>query len=239
MTVAGLETIDGVSLDGLDFCSRVYVAFDQARKATDGSSSLRMRKTKCAKRLIEEILPLAAYVKAKYGPGLRLTVTWHGGDQNYDALIRCNGVLADRGDERKRYFLEITSAAHANDYLVRENINTTGGSFGPRLTVRDKKTGTIKSEPSGYSHGELEAEIVAQVDDIVGKKRKKPYPSPTALLVQCYIPSVIEDEEWERVAKNLQSGRDYSPFREVYIYEPRGGRLRRIFSAPIRRLTSR
>ena len=235
VTIIGLETLDGISLDGLEFASRAYIAFDDARNAPEGIAILRMRKTKRAKRLVEEILPIAAYVQAKYGPALRLSVTWHGGDQNYDALVKCCGVLVDRGEVRKRYYLEVTSSAHANDYLVRENINTTGGSFGPRLTVRDKKTGKIKSEPSGYSGGELEAELVAQVDGIVGKKRKKRYPSPTALLVQCSIPSVILDDEWEHVVSELSSDRDYSPFKEVYIYEPSGRRLSRIFAAPIRR----
>lgn len=234
MTIAGLESIDGISVDGLEFALRAYAAFDEARNAPDGIATLRTRKTKRTKRLVEEILPIAAYVQAKYCPALRMSVTWQGGDQNYDALIKCNGVLVDRGEVRKRYYLEVTSSAHSNDYLVRENINATGGSFGPRSTVRDKKTGKIKSEPSGYSNEELEAEIVDQVDHIVRKKRRKSYPSPTTLLVQCSIPSIILDDEWERVVAELQCGRDYSPFKEVYIFEPTGRRLSRVFAVPAR-----
>ncbi len=234
MTIEGLEQIDGIPLDGLEFCSRAYSAFDDVRDSTGGIAELRMRKTPRAKRLVEEILPLAAYIQAKYEPALRLNVTWHGGNQNHDALIKCDGVRVDRGEARKRYYLEITTSAHENDYLVRESMNTTGGSFGPRFTNRDKKTGKIRSEPSVYSRGELEAELVAQVDKIVGKKRKKAYPSPTSLLVQCSIPSIIEHDEWKRVVSELQSGRDYSPFKEVYIYEPTGRRLSRVFAAPKR-----
>ena len=235
MTIAGLEGVDGVTLDGLEFCSRAYAAFDAVRKAPGGIAELRMRKTKCAKRLVEEILPIAAFVQAKYGLALRLGVTWSGGDQNFDAVIKCSGDIAERGEVRRRFYLEITSAAHANDYLVRENLNTTGGSFGPRQTIRDKKTGLITSKPSRYSDGEREAEIVAQIGNIVGKKQKKLYPSPTVLLVQCSIPSIIQDDEWERVVAELKFGRNYAPFKEVYIYEPTGGRLSRIFAAPVRR----
>jgi len=171
---------------------------------------------------------------------LRLKVTWYGGQQNYDAFLSCTGIRAERGEVRKRYYLEVTTSGHENDYLVRENVDLTGRSFAPRGTTRIPATKQILSKPVVYSDDEREIEVVEHVDKIVRKKRKKPYPTPTVLLVQCSIFSVVLDDEWEAIVRNLSHNRTYDPFKEVYVLEPNTPRLARVHSSPIqRRATSR
>lgn len=236
MSIKGLENLDGIPLDGLEFCARAYAVFDAIRNAPGGVSELRLRSTTCAKRLMEEILPIAFYTQSLHGPAMRLTVTWHGGNQNYDAFIQCGGIKPTHGGVRKRYYLEVTTSGHPNDYLVRENLDRTGGSFGPRETKRDPKTKKIVSVPSVYSYGECESEVVKFVEKEIGKKRRtrnKPYPPNTILLVQCTIFSIVEDGEWGAIVNQL-NGRNYSPFKEVYLLEPNGRRLSRIHNSPIR-----
>jgi hypothetical protein len=67
-----LSTFDGQLLDGLDFCRKVYDLFDQVQ-AEPGIEELRRRSTKGAKRLNEELLPIASCVLARYRVG-RLSV---------------------------------------------------------------------------------------------------------------------------------------------------------------------
>lgn len=235
MNVKTLKSIDGVPLDGLEFCARAFSLFDSIYEAPGGKSELRLRSSVRSKRLMEEILPIAAYVQAIHSPALRLIVTWRNGNQRYDAHIRCVGKRAALGEVRKQYFLEVTTSGHENDYLVRENVDSTGGSFAPRNTKRDRKSKQIISVPSVYSNDERERETVEHVDRIVAKKRLKPYQAPTVLLVQCSIFSIIGSDEWGAIVESLKRGRDYGPFKEVYILEPNERRLARIYASPMRR----
>jgi hypothetical protein len=73
-------------VDGLDFCGKVYDLFDQVRGGPDGIAKLRLRPTKNEKRLIEELIPIARYMQARYREGHRIKVHWFSGSQPYDAI---------------------------------------------------------------------------------------------------------------------------------------------------------
>ena len=74
--IVGLENIDGVLLDGLEFCSRVYVALDEVVAERGGQQEINLRTTARSKRLVEELLPLTQYVQARYGLGYRIRLRW-------------------------------------------------------------------------------------------------------------------------------------------------------------------
>src|SRR5213078_862116 len=93
MAISGLESIDGCMLDGLEFCARAYAAFDAIRNSRGGVEELRMRKTQRAKKIVEEVLPLARYVQMRYGPGLRIKLRWRGGNQRGDAYLTWEGAM--------------------------------------------------------------------------------------------------------------------------------------------------
>lgn len=48
-----LSAFDGRLLDGLNFCRKVYLLFEQIKAGPDGTTRLRMRPAKVEKRLIE------------------------------------------------------------------------------------------------------------------------------------------------------------------------------------------
>lgn len=225
MKVHEFGELDNVLLDGLDFCKRVYHLFDEIRTAPNGIEELRMRRTRRAKKVIEELLPLAGYVQIKYEPALRLRIRWRAGNQSYDAIVNCSGMRAERGEAPKRHYIEVTTAAHSNEYLVREHLNRTGGAFAARSTHRDSTSKQTRSEPSVYSYRELEEELISQVNRIVEKKQKKSYPSSTTLLIQCTAHSVILEDEWSHVVEQLRRRKNYKPFLEVVLYEPISRRM--------------
>ena len=88
MTSSSLSELDGVLFDGLQFCSKVYILFEQVRQAEDGPSRLRLRATGVEKKLIEELLPICKYVQAKYRAGRYISVRWINGSQQFDAEVR-------------------------------------------------------------------------------------------------------------------------------------------------------
>ena len=87
-----LAQFDGVLLDGLEFCSRVYAHYESVRNADDGPSRLRMRPSRLEKKLLEELLPICKYVQASYRPGRYISVRWVDGDQPYDAELLQRGA---------------------------------------------------------------------------------------------------------------------------------------------------
>lgn len=122
-----LSGFDGRLTDGLIFCRRVYAMFDQIRTDMGGIERLRMLASKTEKRLSEELIPLAHYIQARYREGWRLKVRWFAGTDPLDAKILGSGLLVDRGFRPKQLSVEITSAMHKNEYLVREHVNAGRG----------------------------------------------------------------------------------------------------------------
>jgi hypothetical protein len=107
-------------MDGLSFCRRVYAMFDQIRTDKGGIERLRMLASKTEKRLSEELIPLAHFIQSRYREGYRLKVRWRAGNQPYDAKILASGVLVDQAFRPKELTVEITSAMHENEHMVRE-----------------------------------------------------------------------------------------------------------------------
>jgi hypothetical protein len=107
-----LSTFDGQLIDGLVFCGKVYSLFDQVRATPNGLEHIRLRSTKTAKRLIEELIPITRYVQARYREGRRIKVKWFSGSQSYDAILWFSGDAVKHGAAPKRLVVEVTTAAH-------------------------------------------------------------------------------------------------------------------------------
>jgi hypothetical protein len=169
-----LSTFDGQLLDGLDFCRKVYDFFDQVRREPDGVAKLRLRRTKKQKRLVEELIPIARYVQARYQEGRRIKVRWLSGSQQHDAVLWSSGGLVEHGAAPRKVFLEVTTAVHENDHLARRLLQERGGSFGVKGISRDKKTGAIVSEPYVFSNGENARDLADQILERLKNKGDKP-----------------------------------------------------------------
>src|SRR5713101_3938648 len=223
-----LSTLDGELLDGLDFCREVYDLFDRIYQAPDGVTRLRKRQG-TEKKLVEELIPIARYVQARYREGRRLKVRWLSGSQPYDAVLWSRGGIVTHRCAPRRVLLEVTSSMHENEYLARQLLMTKGGSFGVKGISRDKKTGEVKSEPHVHSNSEIESDLATQVLARIAEKAAKNYPWNTILIIQCFCNTLTLLSEWEDALKRVAEARPYIPFREVFLIENVGSHTETLY----------
>lgn len=215
----GLSTFDGRLLDGLDFCRKVYDLFDRVRSGPDGTTKLRLRPTKIEKRLIEELVPIAGYMQARYCAGRRIKVRWFSGSQPYDAVLLSSGSFVEQDMIPRECFVEVTTSVHQNEHLERRLLHERGGSFGVKGISRDKKTGNIVSKPHVHTPNELATDLADQIIGRLTSKRDKNYSSGTVLVVNCVANGLIYDSEWKDAVERVIKSQVHRAFREVFLIE--------------------
>jgi len=213
----GFSTIDGQLLDGLDFCRKVYDLFDHITEEPDGKARLRLRRSKCDKRFVEELLPLARYVQARYREGRRIKVHWFSGSQPYDAILWSSGSLVNHGETPNQVFVEITTSVHRNDPDRRRVLHERGGSFGVKGIRREDKA--IVSEPHVFSGGENAKDLAAQIISSLTAKDSKTYPSQTVLIINCITDCLILENEWLDAVDRVRKAAREVKFREVFLLD--------------------
>jgi hypothetical protein len=214
-----LSTFDGRLLDGLSFCRKVYDLFEQRSQEPGGVAKLRLRPTKNEKRLIEELIPLAHYVQARYREGRRIKVRWFSGSQPYDAILMSSGTSAERGTVPRKLFVEITTSVHPNEHLARRLLQERGGSFGVKGISRNKKTGEIISKPHVHTNDELATDLAVQILERLKSKDNKQYPPETVLIINCISNGIILDSEWKDAMARVKDARLHLRFQEVFLLE--------------------
>lgn len=214
-----LTTFDGRLLDGLNFCRKVYDLWNQTRADPEGIAKLRLRPTKNEKRLIEELIPIARYVQARYREGRRIKVRWSGGSQPYDAILLLSGVFVEKGYAPKKIVVEVTTAVHQSDHLARELIHKQGHAFGVKGISRDKKTRAILSEPYVVINDEREADLAAQIIDRIKNKSAKGYSPGAVLIVYCVPNGVTLEDEWHEAVRRVTEANIHHIFKEVFLIE--------------------
>lgn len=214
-----LSTFDDQLLDGLDFCRKVYDLFDQVRSGPDGIAKLRLRPTKNEKRLIEELIPIARYVQARYREGRRMKVRWLSGSQPYDAILWSSGALVEHGMAPKKLLIEVTTSVHQNEHLARRLLHERGGSFGVKGILRNKKTGDIISKPHVHTNDELATDLASQILERLKSKNNKDYPPGMVLIINCVPNSLILDSEWDEAIERVIKAKAHLAFREVFLIE--------------------
>ena len=130
MNINELAKFNSVKFDGLQFCAEVYSLFETIRTSPNGTTRLRMKTSKLEKKLLEELMPICKFVQFKYRLGRYISVTWHEGNQQFDAQIVQHGSYIDQGYYLENSFLEVTCAMHPNEYLERERIEKVGFAYG-------------------------------------------------------------------------------------------------------------
>lgn len=214
-----LSTFDGRLLNGLDFCRKVYDLFDQVRNEPEGITKLRLRPTKNEKRLIEELIPIARYVQARYREGRRIKVRWFSGSQRYDSVLLSSGALVEHRLVPKKVFVEVTTSVHQNEHLARRLLHERGGSFGVKGISRDKKTGSIVSKPHVHSNDELATDLAGQIVERIKSKSDQQYPPGTVLIVNCIPNGLILDSEWADAIGRVTKAQVHLVFQEVFLLE--------------------
>lgn len=218
MKHALLAQFDGKLLDGLDFCSKVYALFEQIRSAEDGPSRLRRRPSSVEKKLLEELLPICAYVQARYRPGRYMSVRWVNGSQQYDAELLQSGAYVTQRLYPDAGFLEVTCTMHPKEYLLRELLDKKGGAFGLE-GIRRLKGGEIESVPVGQTNREFIEAYATLLIGQIAKKAAIHYPENTTLIVQCTLNRPYMPDEWGELMARLRTALPQSAFREIYLYD--------------------
>jgi hypothetical protein len=223
MDGSSLAGFDGQTLDGLQFCSRVYDLFERLRQVEDGPSRLRMRKIEVEKKLIEELLPICHYVQANCRPGRYIAVKWMKGNQQFDAEISQRGALIDLGFVPSNAHLEVTCVMHQNDYLMRELLDRDGVAFAVEGLKRDKQTRAIESQPIVKGNSENSDAFSQLVLERITRKTEINYPENTTLVVACSLNSVYLEDDWVNLTDRVQAHMPKHAFREIYMYDGTSG----------------
>jgi hypothetical protein len=215
-----LSSFDNHLMDGLLFCKRVNDWFMQIREGPNGKERLRLRKGRSEKKLVEELLPIARYIQARYGPGRRLRVRWVLGDQQYDARLLSSGGFVDYGFAPKSQCIEVTTVVHENDHLLRKLLNDGGPTFGVKGISLDRKTKTISSRPYGYTNSEAENDLTQKILERLKDKNSIAYPPDTVLVIQCFLDRLFLEDEWNRSIEEVRHVGLEHRFREVFVCDP-------------------
>ncbi len=214
-----LLTFDGKLLDGLRFCRKVYDLIEQVKSDPGGVAKLRIRSQKLEKRLIEELIPLARYVQARYQEGRRIKVRWLAGSQNHDAVLLSSGEKVKHRVVPKELLVEVTTSYSDNDHLARRQLHEEGMTWGPKSISQDKKTGKTVSKPYVFTNDERALDLAEQILKRIKDKAGKGYPPGTVLIVNCFPSGVLLDDEWDKAMTLVRDAGLHDAFREVFLIE--------------------
>jgi len=173
------------------------------------------------KRLIEEILPIAAFVKHLDEMGAEPVCKHHNGNQSYDAEVRLGVKRVSCGLLKDSYYVEVTCAVHPKAYLFREALNRQGSCWLNEAVYREgsRKRGDdrIVSKPTAEDAGEPLRRLKVQIIERIREKSSKRYPSPCILLVSAVPDFWACSKEWVEMLGMIRDHVDVSAFDHVYV----------------------
>jgi hypothetical protein len=108
--------------------------------------------------------------------------------------------------------IEVTTAVHPNEYLVRELIDERGVLFGVKRVSRDKSTRQVASEAYVYGNQEVAEDLADQILHCLREKSEKRYPPGTVLIVNCITNSIVHDDEWDDAVQRVKDARAHFSF---------------------------
>ena len=198
------------------FVSRAYSTLEQFT-----ANEFRLRKGKGCKELVEEIIPIAAFLKHFERPGRKVTCKYYPGNQNYDAKIRVQGDELRYDYIKRSYYLEVTSAVSSYDFLEREALARYGSIFGGGdiRRVRDRRNGTDEIVSKAVAE-DGDAVVIKASEWVKGRlkaKANKTYPDPCILLVQVEPERPLYLHEWLTVVENVRGSVDRKVFAATFL----------------------
>jgi hypothetical protein len=213
--------VDGLWLDGLEFCSESYRLFERLLAEPDGVTRLRLRTHQFERRLLTEILPLAHYLKNTYSLGRLIDVRWHSGNQRFDAEFRQRGKFVQQHELPSEGFFEITTAQHQDEHLARELLETEGFLFSVHdLKATAKKSDPnrrVVSEPVVFSNGSFISDMAGFILREIEKKAAMGYQPGFTLIVQCTLNNLYIPSEWTELVEKVKRGLPQNSFGEIWM----------------------
>jgi hypothetical protein len=195
------------------FQERCFVRLNGIKAEPGGIEEMIRLSTPRAKKVGEELMPLAAYTR--FHRGEDLDIRWLGGNQGYDAELRStNPKLPEH--------LEVTMAIPENEYLVREFHAEHGYSWTAAGTRRDPPTKKVEPVAVAGDMTDYCRELESMVRVVVAKKLAKTYPIDTSLIVQFQLERCLLRNEFDELGEILRV-KPIDPdrkFCEVVLVEP-------------------
>jgi hypothetical protein len=166
-----------------------------------------------AKRLLEELYPLSRFaLRLKY-PGNDPEVEAFEDDGPLDGVVHWGGVPASQ------LKVEVTYVHSYQKALRDELLFSTGSTPGTGPIYRDKKTGNIVATSAVVPTAEEIAQLAAAIVERFRKKRAKPYPRGTALLIAFDDPTFWGSDLWGQLIASIKAqGGLEGGFEEVHIF---------------------
>ena len=214
-----LSDFDDKLLNGFVFCEMVYSLWEEIRQSPDGIERIRLRKSQLEKKLVEELTPISRFIQAYYNQGRQLKVKWKNGSQPNDLEVFSSGWLVEQGYCPANHYVEVTTAVHKNDHILRQLLHENGGGFTVKGIRRDSKTKKYLSEPYGYVNDEHVIDLANQIIERIDAKNQKSYPDNTILVIQCFTDTLIFENEWEEAIRMVKNKKIKCRFKEVFVFE--------------------
>jgi hypothetical protein len=198
------------------FVNRAYSTLRQL-----SNKEFLLRKGNGYKELVEEILPIAAFLKHFEIPGRQVKCRYFTGNQNYDAKIQIQGEGVPSEFMEENYFLEVTSAVSSYDFLEREALARHGSVFGGGniRRVGSKRMGNDRIISKAVAE-DGDAVIIKASDWVkerLNAKANKKYPEPCILLVNVEPERPLNIREWSIVAENIYGSANRKVFVKTFL----------------------
>jgi hypothetical protein len=196
----------------------------RANTAVEGASAEHFRsRSGELKGLIEEVLPLATFLKHLEIPSRRVTARLSSDDADHDAQIKVAGPEVDRGFLRAHYFVEITTAASPVEYLRREALNRNGFAFGGsdirREGSRFRGDDRIISKAVAVDGEAAARDATTWGKDRIEAKSRKHYPTPCILLINVEPEKRLTLGEWYALTSSSTSIVQPGVFSSIYVID--------------------
>lgn len=173
------------------------------------------------KRLIEEVVPLAALLQHLWIPDRYVQCKFIGTDRGHDAEVRIAGPEVERRYLPPLLHVEVTTAVPGSDYLVREALDrgftVLGGYKIERRKRRGDKEDGIVDRAVAVDVPSVAAETAELIRKAIVKKSRKNYAKPCALLVNATPRRRHDLQEWARVAREVAPHVDRERFHYVFV----------------------
>lgn len=201
------------------FVQRAYRELDSVDK-----NNYFLRKGDGTKKLIEEILPLTAFLKHFERPGRKVKCRYFPDNHNYDAIIKISGYEVNQRFIENKYFVEVTLAEEEyTEYLRRESLARYGFVFSGNniRRIKNKKNGTdiIESKPTGHDADFPVKNSIKLVKMALERKNQKAYPSPCILVIEVKPERPLSLSEWVMVKNEVRNSVNRDKFRATFMVD--------------------
>jgi len=183
----------------------------------------RLRKGTVAKRIVEELGPIAFFAMKYYRPGLEVLVRGLVGNQPYDGEIQVSGW-------RERSFkIEVANAIEYEDALRRELLHCEGSS--PGWGAIKRENGKVTAEGGAHSYGEDLARLgKISAERFSAKQSEHAYENGTVLIIQFDFHRSISHNEFDLLKAPLREAISLNgcQFAEVHVFNSCDNELRKV-----------